>query len=106
MAKLTKDEHRWCDWINERGRVGAQPDVSTNAESVAAFTAGMAGERFACAELVRAAGCLCLVLFSAEGAGDIEGLSCRAKFAGETILEHDHRCPQALAAAIEARKES
>lgn len=52
---------------------------------------GAAQERAACAELVRAAGCLCEGLIRAK-------LSVRLKEGC-----HDPRCPQALAAAIEAR---
>jgi hypothetical protein len=51
--------------------------------------AGAREERAACAELVRAAGCLCSVLFWVGAAGDAS--------------PHDPRCPEALAAAIEGR---
>lgn len=59
-----------------------------------------------CAELVRKAGCLCLIL---SDYGDFGGKAIAHTDRGEgvvrlEIVEHDHRCAYALAAAIEARR--
>lgn len=67
-------------------------------------------ERAACAELVRAAGCLCfkiLVAAEATGTGFFGGLvetNEGRPVVPRIVVTHDPRCPQALAAAIEERK--
>jgi hypothetical protein len=60
-------------------------------------------ERRACADTVRAAGCLCFALVNTK-----ERLAppCQAEFdwsAGGEVTAHDPRCPTALAAVILAR---
>jgi hypothetical protein len=57
-------------------------------------------ERAASAELVRAAGCVCESL---RAGGDFQGGRSEDQLFGDVFLVHDDRCPQALAAAIEAR---
>lgn len=62
-----------------------------------------------CAELVRAAGCMCFV-FAEHGDcdfnGEIETQDDPSGMEGSlhVVERHDSRCPQALAAAIEARR--
>jgi hypothetical protein len=110
LAAQARAESLWKRLAGELVQIGnrhrgARPD--TDFCETAALDWGAALEELEqqqCAAVVRAAGCLCLPLYSAEGTGDIEGLACTAKFSGETILEHDPRCPIALAAAIEARE--
>jgi hypothetical protein len=68
-----------------------------------------AADRAACAEAVRAAGCTCKQLWLASQErpsvfgfeGQFEGTRAYTNF--DRLAEHDHRCPEALAAAIEAR---
>jgi len=57
-------------------------------------------ERAACAELVRVAGCTCDVL--EDPSVEREGIA-GFKPPFSRVAVHDPRCPQALAAAIEAR---
>lgn len=61
----------------------------------AAFDAGAAGERLACAELVRASGCNCIPCHPDSAVG-----TTRVTVGGDS---HRASCPIALAAAIEAR---
>ncbi len=65
-------------------------------------------ERSACAELVEAAGCLCWILEEADAAfrGEISEWGLDGGITTREIVQHDSRCPQALAAAILARGES
>lgn len=58
----------------------------------------------ACAELVRAAGCICKSLY--EGWLSMHHLGWDGEYSGyptEPVTRHDSRCPEALAAAILAR---
>jgi hypothetical protein len=59
-------------------------------------------ERAACAELVRAAGCFCSCSDWASGLDPLEYESAEADEPLRVKVHHP-RCPQALAAAIEAR---
>ena len=65
---------------------------------------GTQQERAACAALVRAAGCACWDLGALDSRVEFEGTVVRDPDSGKrTISQHDPRCPEALAAAIEGR---
>jgi len=76
-------------------------------EWLSGWVAGEAAGCAACANLVRSAGCICRSLRKANDfRGTMKPIGARATMGrdGEwTIGEHDPRCPEALAADIEAQ---
>src|SRR3990167_1321149 len=109
MADLTADENRWCDWQDSLPEYRQAPQL-VQTVSTQGFVAGSLRTRAEDAALVRAAGCICRHLWEASqvhpGVYDFNG-----SYRGQhlevwvQLIDHDPRCPEALALAIEARSQ-
>jgi hypothetical protein len=98
--------HAW-----EKGHSSGFSEVAIEAGDAAdLLEIGAASERAACAELVRAAGCICAQIRYAW----VQDKTAEFRWAGRcereavvrdvgAIVEHDPRCPAAILAAIEGR---
>jgi hypothetical protein len=95
-------ELAWCAFARKREEKWRPIEDREQGVSIASFEAGAAWERAACAELARAAGCLCVQLhaFLQESTGI--RLS-QVSQIDSVVDVHDPRCPAAILAAIEGR---
>lgn len=91
-------ELAWCEFARKREERAWPIESRDQGLSIASFKAGAEWQLAGCAELARAAGCVCHELVRGG----------RAVFRGSGHYEsavqvHDPRCPAAILAAIEAR---
>jgi hypothetical protein len=99
-------ELAWCAFASEYNDIGLPVKPQEQGVSIASFKAGVEWERAACAELVRAAGCICRLLMSVQdfkGAAGFNACGGSDRLGAWEISAHDPRCSHTLAAAIEAR---
>jgi hypothetical protein len=88
-------------WIKQLFAPGRASTVDLRNLAEGAVDKARAEECARCAALVRAAGCLCELV----GEAMAPGFHARWEQVGEedwVLIEHDPRCPEALALAIEA----
>jgi hypothetical protein len=97
-------ELAWCEFARARAKMGFAVELGEQEVSIASFKAGAEWERAACAELVRAAGCLCKQRFVAHEYQREWRPPYDFTFEGDRDSGvHDRRCPVAILAAIEVR---
>ena len=92
-------ELAWCAFARDHEEKWGKITGGEHGLSVASFKAGAEWERAACAEVARAAGCICYMVAGVPKVyrkGD-DGLF---RF---YIVDHASFCPTAILAAIEAR---